>query len=123
MQRLFSPVTIPAPEGPGLTLRNRAALSPMCMYSVTARDGVPTDWHLAHLGARAAGGFGLVWTEATAVAPEGRISFQDTGLWNDAQADAWRRITDFAHEQGAAAGVQLAHAVSARQGPRCGGVS
>jgi len=110
MQRLFSPVTIPAPEGPGLTLRNRAALSPMCMYSVTARDGVPTDWHLAHLGARAAGGFGLVWTEATAVAPEGRISFQDTGLWNDAQADAWRRITDFAHERGAAAGVQLAHA-------------
>lgn len=82
----------------------------MCQYSVTARDGIPTDWHLVHLGARAAGGFGLVVAEATAVLPEGRISNRDAGLWNDAQCDAWKPIVDFAHEQGAAIGIQLAHA-------------
>ncbi|MEE1621853.1 NADH:flavin oxidoreductase/NADH oxidase [Zafaria sp. J156] len=97
-------------DGTGLALRNRAFLAPMCQYSVTARDGVPTDWHLMHLGARAAGGFGLVVAEATAVVPEGRISDLDVGLWNDAQAQAWTRVTDFIHAQGAAAGVQLAHA-------------
>lgn len=91
-------------------LRNRIWLAPMCQYSVTERDGVPTDWHLVHLGARAAGGFGLVITEATAVSPEGRISPQDTGLWNDAQVAAWQRITRFNREQGAATAVQLAHA-------------
>jgi 2,4-dienoyl-CoA reductase-like NADH-dependent reductase (Old Yellow Enzyme family) len=71
---------------------------------------MPDDWHLVHLGARATGGFGLVLTEASAVTPEGRISPQDAGIWNDAQADAWARIVDFAHAQGAAIGVQLAHA-------------
>jgi 2,4-dienoyl-CoA reductase-like NADH-dependent reductase (Old Yellow Enzyme family) len=94
----------------GLTVRNRIWLSPMCQYSVPARDGVPTDWHLVHLGARAAGGFGLVLTEATAVAPEGRISPEDTGIWSDAQAAAWARIAAFVHSQGAAMGIQLAHA-------------
>jgi 2,4-dienoyl-CoA reductase-like NADH-dependent reductase (Old Yellow Enzyme family) len=94
----------------GLSLPNRIALAPMCQYSVDLRDGVPTDWHLVHLGARAAGGFGLVLTEATAVSPEGRISPQDTGLWNDAQQQAWLRITDFLHARGAVTGVQLAHA-------------
>jgi 2,4-dienoyl-CoA reductase-like NADH-dependent reductase (Old Yellow Enzyme family) len=93
-----------------LTLRNRIWLAPMCQYAVTARDGVPHDWHLVHLGARAAGGFGLVVAEATAVNPEGRISPQDTGLWNDEQTGAWARIVDFIHSQGAKAGVQLAHA-------------
>ena len=94
----------------GLTVRNRIWLAPMCQYSVERQDGVPTDWHLVNLGARAQGGFGLLLTEATAVTPDGRISPQDTGLWNDAQRDAWARIVRFAHDQGAAIGVQLAHA-------------
>jgi 2,4-dienoyl-CoA reductase-like NADH-dependent reductase (Old Yellow Enzyme family) len=94
----------------GTTFRNRAWVAPMCQYRVEREDGVPTDWHLVHLGARAQGGFGLVLTEATAVVPEGRISPQDTGLWNDEQVEAWSRITTFIREQGAASGVQLAHA-------------
>ena len=105
MPRLFEPLTLR-----GVTARNRIWLAPMCQYSVTKQDGVPTDWHLAHLGARATGGFGLVLTEATAVVPEGRISPEDTGIWNDEQADAWRRIVDFVHAQGVPIGVQLAHA-------------
>ncbi|WP_263731123.1 NADH:flavin oxidoreductase/NADH oxidase [Cellulomonas sp. SG140] len=103
MSLLFEPLTLR-----GTTVRNRAWLSPMCQYS--AVDGVPNDWHLVHLGARAAGGFGLVLTEATAVTPEGRISPQDTGLWNEQQTTAWARITDVIHARGAVAGVQLAHA-------------
>lgn len=102
---LFSPLSLR-----DLTIPNRIWLAPMCQYMVEAEDGVPTDWHLVHLGARAQGGFGLLLTEATAVVPEGRISPQDTGLWNDDQRDAWARITGFVHEQGAAIGVQLAHA-------------
>ncbi|ODU03403.1 MAG: oxidoreductase [Pseudonocardia sp. SCN 72-86] len=94
----------------GLTVRNRIWLAPMCQYAVDACDGVPTDWHLVHLGARATGGFGLVFTEASAVVAEGRISPQDAGIWNDAQADAWARVVGFLHDRGAAAGVQLAHA-------------
>ena len=91
-------------------MKNRIWLAPMCQYAVESEDGVPTDWHLVHLGARAQGGFGLILAEATAVTPEGRISAQDTGLWNDEQRDAWARIVDFAHTQDAAIGVQLAHA-------------
>ena len=94
----------------GVTARNRLWVSPMCQYSVFGLDGVPTDWHLMHLGQFAAGGAGLVMTEATAVEPIGRISPRDTGIWNDDQVVAWRRITDFVHEQGAPVGVQLAHA-------------
>lgn len=105
MAGLFAPLTLR-----GLTIRNRVWLSPMCQYSVTARDGVPTDWHLVHLGARATGGFGLLLTEATAVLPDGRISPLDTGIWNDDQAAAWERIGTFVHEQGATFGSQLAHA-------------
>src|SRR5699024_12636759 len=82
----------------------------MCQYMVEGQDGVPTDWHLVHLGARAAGGFGLVVTEAPAVSPEGRISPQDTGLWNDAQSAAWHRITGVCHDRAATVAVQLAHA-------------
>ncbi len=93
-----------------LTTKNRIWLAPMCQYAVDRQDGVPTDWHLVHLGARAQGGFGLLLTEATAVVPEGRISPQDTGLWNDDQQAAWARIVDFVHTQDAAIGVQLAHA-------------
>ncbi len=105
MTSLFDPITLG-----GLTVKNRIWLSPMCQYSVEQQDGVPTDWHLVHLGARAVGGFGLLFTEATAVLPEGRISPQDTGLWNDEQVAAWRRIVDFVHAQDAAIAVQLAHA-------------
>ena len=90
------------------TFRNRVWLAPMCQYS--AVDGVPGDWHLLHLGARAAGGFGLVLAEATAVVPEGRITPQDTGIWDDTQTTAWRRIVDVVHDRGALAGIQLAHA-------------
>ncbi|QTE29706.1 NADH:flavin oxidoreductase/NADH oxidase [Pengzhenrongella sicca] len=101
--RLFEPLTLR-----GTTFTNRVWLAPMCQYS--AVDGVPNDWHLVHLGARAVGGFGLLLTEAAAVVPEGRISPQDAGLWNDEQAIAWGRIVDFVHEQGTPIGVQLAHA-------------
>ncbi len=105
MTSLFDPITLR-----GLTVRNRIWLAPMCQYAVEAGDGVPTDWHLVHLGARATGGFGLTITEANAVSPEGRISPQDVGIWNDDQQAAWSRIVGFLHAQGASAGTQLAHA-------------
>jgi 2,4-dienoyl-CoA reductase-like NADH-dependent reductase (Old Yellow Enzyme family) len=89
-------------------LRNRIVVSPMCEYS--AIDGVPQPWHLVHLGSRAVGGAGLVMAEATAVEARGRISPADTGIWNDAQAQAWAPIASFIAEQGAVAGIQLAHA-------------
>lgn len=91
-----------------LTLRNRLVVSPMCEYS--AIDGLPDDWHLVHLGSRAVGGAGAVIAEATAVSAVGRISPQDTGIWNQAQVEAWQPITRFITSHGAAAGVQLAHA-------------
>lgn len=103
MPRLFDPITLG-----DLTIRNRVFVSPMCQYSSV--DGLPTDWHLVHLGSRAVGGAGLVMVEATAVSPEGRISPVDSGLWSDAHATAFERITAFVRGQGAAAGVQLAHA-------------
>ncbi|MFJ6656855.1 bifunctional salicylyl-CoA 5-hydroxylase/oxidoreductase [Streptomyces sp. NPDC091377] len=98
----------------GLTLRNRVVVSPMDMYSAT--DGVPGDFHLVHLGARALGGPGLVMTEMVCVSPEGRITPGCAGLYTDAQAEAWRRITDFVHTRapGTALGVQLGH--SGRKG-------
>jgi 2,4-dienoyl-CoA reductase-like NADH-dependent reductase (Old Yellow Enzyme family) len=91
-----------------LTFRNRLIVSPMCQYSAT--DGVPNHWHFVHLGSRAVGGAGAVIAEATAVSAEGRISGHDTGIWNDAQVQAWRPMTAFIAEQGAIPGVQLAHA-------------
>ncbi|MGH3319809.1 MAG: bifunctional salicylyl-CoA 5-hydroxylase/oxidoreductase [Streptosporangiaceae bacterium] len=97
----------------GMELANRIVVSPMDQYS--AVDGVPGDWHLVHLGSRAVGGAGLVFTEMTCVSPEGRISPGCTGLWNDEQAAAWRRIVDFAHTwTGAKIGLQLGH--SGRKG-------
>jgi anthraniloyl-CoA monooxygenase len=102
---LFAPLRLR-----GLTLKNRVVVSPMCQYSAKG-DGVPHEWHLVHLGARAVGGAGLVMTEMTDVSPEGRITHGCTGLWNDAQRDAWRRVVDFVHQHSSAAiGVQLAHA-------------
>ena len=80
----------------------------MCQYS--AHNGTPTDWHLVHLGSRAVGGAGLVMAEATAVSPEGRITAGCTGIWNDEQANAWKRIVQFIKFNGALAGIQLAHA-------------
>jgi 2,4-dienoyl-CoA reductase-like NADH-dependent reductase (Old Yellow Enzyme family) len=100
---LFEPLTLR-----GQTLRNRIMVSPMCQYS--AVDGMPQPWHVVHLGGLARGGAGLVMTEATSVVPEGRISPQDTGIWSRQHAEAWRPIVDFIHGQGAAAGMQLAHA-------------
>lgn len=101
---LFSPLTLH-----GLTLRNRIVMSPMCQYSA-GDDGRATDWHLTHLGARAAGGVGLIVVEATAVEARGRISPGDLGLWSDGQIDPLARIAAFVHSQGAAIGIQLAHA-------------
>jgi len=80
----------------------------MCQYS--AVDGLPNDWHLVHLGARAAGGAGLIIAEATSVSPVGRITPGDTGLWNEAQVEAWARITRFIKEQGSVPGIQIGHA-------------
>ena len=101
---LLTPLQI----GP-LTARNRLWLPPMCMYSVEARDGVATDWHVLHYGTRAVGGFGTVIVEATAVSPEGRLSEFDLGLWDDAQVEGHRRIVKAIHDGGALAGVQLGH--------------
>lgn len=103
MSKLFSPATLR-----GLTLRNRTVVAPMCQYS--AQDGFANDWHFVHLGRFALGGFGLVMLEATAVVPEGRISYGDLGLWKDEQIAPLKRIVAFLHSQGAAAGIQLAHA-------------
>ncbi|MDR3764499.1 MAG: NADH:flavin oxidoreductase/NADH oxidase [Acidobacteriota bacterium] len=100
---LFDPLQIR-----DVTFRNRIAVSPMCQYS--SIDGAVDDWHLVHLGARAAGGAGAVLTEAMAVVPEGRISPFDLGLWNDTQAEALARVVRFVHAQGAVFGPQLAHA-------------
>ena len=91
-----------------LTLRNRLVVAPMCQYS--ASDGLPDHWHMVNLGSRAVGGAALVIAEATAVSAQGRISLGDTGLWNDAQREAWRPIAHFITAQGAIAGIQLAHA-------------
>jgi 2,4-dienoyl-CoA reductase-like NADH-dependent reductase (Old Yellow Enzyme family) len=93
----------------GVRLRNRIGVSPMCQYAC-GPNALATPWHLVHLGTRAAGGAGLVVAEATAVAPEARISAADLGLWSRAHADALRPVTEFIAAQGAVAGVQLAHA-------------
>jgi 2,4-dienoyl-CoA reductase-like NADH-dependent reductase (Old Yellow Enzyme family) len=91
-----------------ITLRHRMVVSPMCQYS--SKDGFANDWHLIHLGSRAVGGASLVFTEATAVLPEARISPQDLGIWKDEHIEPLARITRFIREQGSVAGVQLAHA-------------
>lgn len=106
MSHLLSPMTLRE-----LTFPNRAWVSPMCQYSCDPLEpGVPTRWHDAHLGSLSLGGPGLIMTESTAVTPEGRISPQDTGIWNDQQALAWRRHVSFAQEFGVPIGIQLGHA-------------
>jgi 2,4-dienoyl-CoA reductase-like NADH-dependent reductase (Old Yellow Enzyme family) len=103
MSALFSPLTFR-----NLTLRNRIGVSPMCQYS--SEDGFATDWHMAHIGARAMGGAGLIIMEATGVAPEGRITPACLGIWDDAHIPQLQKIAAFAKSQGAAIGIQLAHA-------------
>ncbi|HEU5365608.1 MAG TPA: NADPH dehydrogenase NamA [Hanamia sp.] len=103
MALLFEPIKIR-----DITLKNRIVVSPMCQYSSV--DGFANDWHLVHLGTRAVGGAGLVFTEATAVSPEGRISPDDLGIWKDEHIPFLKRIITFIKEQGAVPGIQLAHA-------------
>jgi len=103
MPHLFSPLSLRS-----VTLPNRIGVSPMCQYS--CEDGFANDWHFAHLSARAVGGAALVFTEAAAVTPEGRISPQDLGVWSQKHFEPLERIARFIDAQGAVAGVQLAHA-------------
>ena len=103
MSTLFSPLTIK-----NVTLKNRITISPMCQYSSV--DGFANDWHLVHLGSRAVGGAGLIIQEATAISAEGRISPGDAGLYKDGHIEKWKTITNFIRQQGAVAGIQLAHA-------------
>lgn len=103
MSHLLSQLTIK-----DITFRNRIAISPMCQYSSV--DGFATDWHLVHLGSRAVGGAALIIQEATAVSPEGRISPGDLGIYQDEHIEKLKSITSFIHQQGAVAGIQLAHA-------------
>jgi 2,4-dienoyl-CoA reductase-like NADH-dependent reductase (Old Yellow Enzyme family) len=103
MSQLFTPLLIR-----DISFNNRIVVSPMCQYS--SRDGMSDDWHLVHLGSRAVGGAGLVFTEATAVLPEGRISPADLGIWKDEHIDGLRRIVKFVRSQGSEIGIQLAHA-------------
>src|SRR5450631_1891286 len=91
-----------------IKLRNRLVVSPMCQYSST--NGFANDWHLVHLGSRAVGGSGLVFTEAAAVLPEGRITPNDLGIWQDEHVAPLARMVGFLHAQGAHAAMQLAHA-------------
>lgn len=104
LPKLFEPLTLRS-----VTFRNRIWLPPMDTYSVFAQDGKPTPFHYQHYVSRALGGFGLIICESTAVAPEGRISPNDVGLWEDGQVDAWRWIVDDIKKAGAVAGVQLNH--------------
>jgi 2,4-dienoyl-CoA reductase-like NADH-dependent reductase (Old Yellow Enzyme family) len=103
MAHLFSPLKIK-----NIELKNRIIVSPMCQY--TSEDGFANDWHLVHLGSRAVGGAALIICEATAVAPEGRISINDLGIWKDQHIPFLKRITDFIERQGSISGIQLAHA-------------
>lgn len=103
MALLFEPLKLR-----GIELKNRIVVSPMCQYSSV--DGFANDWHLVHLGTRAVGGAALVFTEATAVSPQARISADDLGIWKDEHVDFLKKITGFIKDQGAVPGIQLAHA-------------
>ena len=116
MPHLFEPLRLRS-----LELAHRILVSPMCQYS--CEDGFATDWHLVHLGSRAVGGAALVFTEAAAVSAEGRISPQDLGIYDDRHVEGLERIVRFVKEQGAAAGIQLAHAGRKGSTPRPWGSS
>jgi len=104
MPHLFDPLTLR-----GVTIRNRIGMAPMCQYS-TSGDGIPTDWHIAHYGARAAGGVGLILLEATAVEARGRITPGDLGIWSDDHIEPLARLARFIKSQGATPGIQIGHA-------------
>ena len=103
MKMLFEPIVIG-----GIKIKNRIMMAPMCMYS--AEEGVVGDFHMAHLGARAVGGVGLIIVEATGVSPEGRISHYDAGIWNEKQVEAFKPVINFCKLCGSVMGIQLAHA-------------
>ena len=103
--KLFTPFTIK-----NITLKNRIVMAPMCMYSCDAEDGKVATWHKTHYTSRAVGQVGLIIIEATAVAPQGRISSKDLGIWSDEHIDGLKELTDLMKEHGAVTGIQLAHA-------------
>lgn len=103
--KLFSPYTIK-----DLTLKNRIVMAPMCMYSSHNEDGMVQNWHRTHYTSRAVGQVGLIIQEATAVTPQGRISSQDLGIWDDAHIEGLKELTELMKEHGAKTGIQLAHA-------------
>ena len=103
MSKLSQPLTIKS-----VTFNNRIGMSPMCQYS--ANEGLANNWHLVHYGSRAVGGAGLIILEASAVSPEGRITPYDLGIWNEEQTLQLQKIAAFIHENGAVAGIQIAHA-------------
>src|SRR5688572_32608858 len=103
MPRLFDPLDVRS-----VTFSNRIFVSPMCQYS--SEDGFANEWHLVHLGSRAVGGSSLIFTEATAVSPEARISPTDLGIWKDDHIEFLQRITSFIEKQNTEPGIQLAHA-------------
>ncbi|GEO25391.1 NADPH dehydrogenase [Alicyclobacillus acidoterrestris] len=105
MARLFTPFSLK-----DLTLKNRIVMAPMCQYSVTAKDGVPNEWHYVHYTSRAIGGVGLIIMEMTDVEPDGRITDYDLGLWSDDHIPAFQRIIDSVHQYDAKIGIQIAHA-------------
>lgn len=105
MAQLFSPLTVR-----GVTIRNRMVMSPMCMYSCDAKDGQVTPFHITHYASRAVGQVGLILQEATAILPEGRISEEDLGIWDEAHLPGLTQLVEEIHRYGAKAGIQLAHA-------------
>lgn len=105
MPKLFEPIQLRE-----LEVKNRIWISPMCMYSAENQDGMPGAWQQIHLGSRAIGGAGLIFAEASAVSPEGRITPWCAGIWNDEQAAAWKQIVDICHSHGSKIAMQLAHA-------------
>ncbi|ASA21855.1 NADH:flavin oxidoreductase/NADH oxidase [Paenibacillus donghaensis] len=105
MTDLFTPY-----ELKGLTLKNRIVMPPMCQYAVDQEDGIPNNWHFVHYVSRAVGGTGFIIVEMTGIHPDGRITSRDTGLWDDSQIAAYRKITESVHENGAKIAIQLGHA-------------
>ncbi|GAA0481695.1 NADPH dehydrogenase NamA [Salinibacillus aidingensis] len=103
--KLFTPFTIG-----DVTLKNRIVMSPMCMYSVVSQDGKVQPFHITHYESRAVGQAGLIMVESTAVKPEGRISLNDLGIWEDEHIDGLLQITEAVHRHGAKAAIQLGHA-------------
>lgn len=103
--KLLEPISIK-----NIAFKNRIMMSPMCMYSVEKQDGIATDFHYVHYVTRAVGGVGYIMLESTAVQPNGRISYEDLGLWDDKHIEPLKKIVDAVHSYGAKIGVQLSHA-------------